>query len=1031
MIKGLEELRQKRLKWIESSRENNFEDGIKRLLTDLYPDNAHFIYELLQNAEDPKASTVRFTVTNEAVEFEHNGERLFNLKDVESITSIGASTKRDDPTSIGKFGVGFKAVFAYTSTPEIHSGDFHFRIHDLVVPETNEVEKLNAGEGKTSFTFPFDHPTKKPAQAAAEVERALRALGDNTLLFLKHIRTIEYVLPDGASGSLERVDHENGHIEILASHPGGKDTVSHWIRFEQNVDVIDEDGLRKNCGIAIAYQLEKASTQGKRRSAWEIVPNSHGQVSIFFPAEKETSNLRFHIHAPFASTVARDSVRDCEANDQLRNHIADLVVDSLRRIRGEGMLTVGFLSVLPNPADNLSSFYEPIRQAVVRAFIDQDLTPTKNASHAPASTLFRGPAKISGVLNDTDLSLLTNSKPPLWAANPPQQNQREDRFLDSLKIRSWGWSELTRALSTYHDDEREAIEAWIAQKDDAWVRRFYALLGEALEEHYESVSAEDIRIVRVEAGEGHDHVTPSEAFFPLEQQAVFVEDVYFVKPEVYSSGRSSKQKKLVESFLESVGVRPFNERAVVELKLQRYSSTNVHIGDDHYDDIKQFVAYWIKNPEDISMFKEEMFMLSDNAKGELYWRTPPSIIIDLPYIETGLSDFVNTHHKYPIWEGYKDKLPSPVLKDFISFSKAVGVMCELKLERKSTQENPHKNELWRDYNRAGVKWTNTVINEDYSISNIERYLSACTVLASRLIWNALISADRKAATARFRPNQQYPTRESESQLVYHLKRHAWIPDITGGFRKPEDMTKDDLRKDFPFDDRNGLLTAIGFGAHARKRSEEYQVRNNAAKEIGFDSAEQAEAFAKLSKAGLTPEELQDAISRHRHVSQPEESIPNPERRRQGVLERRANAPTKESVNRERVVQPGAKSETLEAKAYLRSKYRNLEGQLVCQCCHAEMPFKVRDNHYFEAIQCVRGIDHHYFENRLALCPTCAAMYRHARETDDAEIRQAIVELDVSVAASSAEIMVRLAGEQYKLRFVGTHWFDLKTVLSGR
>lgn len=245
------------------------------------------------------------------------------------------------------------------------------------------------------------------------------------------------------------------------------------------------------------------------------------------------------------------------------------------------------------------------------------------------------------------------------------------------------------------------------------------------------------------------------------------------------------------------------------------------------------------------------------------------------------------------------------------------------------------------------------------------------------------------------------------------------------------MTKDDLRQDFPFDDRNGLLTAIGFGAHARKRSEEYQVRNNAAKEIGFDSAEQAEAFAKLSKTGLTPEGLLDAIARHRHVSQPEESIPNPERRRQGVLERRANAPTKESVSRERAVQPGAKSETLEAKAYLRSKYRNLEGQLVCQCCHAEMPFKIGDNHYFEAVQCVRGIDHHYFENRLALCPTCAAMYRHARETDDAEIRQAIVELDVSVAVSSAEIMVRLAGEQYQLRFVGTHWFDLKTVLSGR
>lgn len=153
MSPTIESLAQKRQRWIDVNRENNFEEGIKRLLTELYPDNAHFIYELLQNAEDPCASVVRFTLSNEEIEFEHNGERLFDLKDVESITSIGASTKRDDPTSIGKFGVGFKAVFAYTSTPEIHSGDFHFRIQDLVVPVTNGVKKYTLAKKKHDSSF--------------------------------------------------------------------------------------------------------------------------------------------------------------------------------------------------------------------------------------------------------------------------------------------------------------------------------------------------------------------------------------------------------------------------------------------------------------------------------------------------------------------------------------------------------------------------------------------------------------------------------------------------------------------------------------------------------------------------------------------------------------------------------------------------------------------------------------------------------------------------------------------------------------
>jgi len=74
---SFEQLREKRHNWVEASRDNNFEGGIKQLLTDLYPDNAHFIYELLQNAEDPHATVVRFTLSDSDVEFEHNGEKLF------------------------------------------------------------------------------------------------------------------------------------------------------------------------------------------------------------------------------------------------------------------------------------------------------------------------------------------------------------------------------------------------------------------------------------------------------------------------------------------------------------------------------------------------------------------------------------------------------------------------------------------------------------------------------------------------------------------------------------------------------------------------------------------------------------------------------------------------------------------------------------------------------------------------------------------------------------------------------------------
>ena len=397
---NLEELRQKRMKWVEANRENNFEDGIKRLLTDLYPDNAHFIYELLQNAEDAQATEVRFILQEDGVEFEHNGDRLFTIEDVEAITSIGITTKRDDPTNIGKFGVGFKAVFAYTSTPEVASGEFHFRIRDLVVPETNGLTTRGPAGKETRFSFPFDSNRKTPQSARAEIEKNLLQLDEGTLLFLSKIKKIEYLLPDSTMGFIERRETKGNRIEIIVKHPEHSKTVSIvFLRFEKMVDVQDEDGEPKNCRIAVAFGLEEGKDQELK-----IKPLEQGQVCIYFPADKETSSLRFHLHAPFASTVARDSVRDCPANDELRDHLASLVAESMIDIRDQGLLDVAFLATLPNNRDSLTSFYQPFQDKLVGIFQNQNLTPMKRGDHAAASGIFRGSAQLSELINDDDLA---------------------------------------------------------------------------------------------------------------------------------------------------------------------------------------------------------------------------------------------------------------------------------------------------------------------------------------------------------------------------------------------------------------------------------------------------------------------------------------------------------------------------------------------------------------------------------------------------------------------------------------------------
>jgi len=261
-----------------------------------------------------------------------------------------------------------------------------------------------------------------------------------------------------------------------------------------------------------------------------------------------------------------------------------------------------------------------------------------------------------------------------------------------------------------------------------------------------------------------------------------------------------------------------------------------------------------------------------------------------------------------------------------------------------------------------------------------------------------------------------------SVLGLRCSEGAWLP-VKGndGFYRPSQIYVTDLPEGFEVDTppAESVSRMLGFQQHVDPTL--------LADAMGLTTAEEAQEVAQLVR-GRSIEELRTLLKRDRVFSQPTEAVKDPERRRRGIIEHRDNAPSKESIFLERSVQPNLKEEVLKARAYLRSKYTNADGELICQCCHEEMPFKINDLHYFEAIQCVRGLTSHQYENRLALCPVCSAMYRHARDTDDDEIRGHICELEVEATAPSTELTVSLAGHDYSLYFVGTHWFDLKTIL---
>lgn len=111
-----------------------------KLAAGLYDDRTHFIFELLQNAEDALgrrgewhgSRKVAFTLNPTRLMLSHFG-KPFDEADVRSICDIAESTKNESP--IGRFGLGFKSVYTVTDLPEIHSGDEDFAIENYVFPK--------------------------------------------------------------------------------------------------------------------------------------------------------------------------------------------------------------------------------------------------------------------------------------------------------------------------------------------------------------------------------------------------------------------------------------------------------------------------------------------------------------------------------------------------------------------------------------------------------------------------------------------------------------------------------------------------------------------------------------------------------------------------------------------------------------------------------------------------------------------------------------------------------------------------------
>ncbi|MEM8523754.1 MAG: AAA domain-containing protein [Bacteroidota bacterium] len=477
--------------------------GIRDSIVEKYSEQAHFIYELLQNADDVNATKVRFRLQAEGLYFIHNGTKHFTITppnsiptgDVNAITSIGFSSKRQDEFKIGKFGVGFKSVFQYTSTPHIYDPNMAFRIRDFIVPEWLEEKDHPVKKAEeTLFFFPFDHPKKTAEQSEKEIRNRLSKL-QFPLLFLNHLKKIKwdsgeaagsYVLEIVKQKTIQGIDYQ----KLTSLIKKGEQTT------EQQFIKLSKQSHQQNLPISLVFSLHEENQ----------FQNQETFPAFCFFQTRIQSPFHFLLHAPFLLTDSREGIQlEHEWNISLVEQLADLLCDGFEVLKATNYLNTSFFEVLTMASKAFKGeegqFFRPFLQKLLLFFQQTKaaIFPTEHGFiNLENAYLAAGPS-LKDFFPTASLQTLTRNEQANWVfPNLKLQTPFGEFFKQFLQEQARSRS-VFKHIFTWEEIIGLVKEDFIKQQSDKWLIMIY----EEWYQQYRSLwsKLKYLPIIRTEKGE--------------------------------------------------------------------------------------------------------------------------------------------------------------------------------------------------------------------------------------------------------------------------------------------------------------------------------------------------------------------------------------------------------------------------------------------------------------------------------------------------------------------------------------------------
>jgi hypothetical protein len=791
------------------------------LLAHLYSDRTHFIYELLQNAEDAYAwrlrhppsndipRTIKFTLLNDHLQVAHFG-LPFNEQHVRGICGLAQGTKRDDLNAIGKFGIGFKSVYAYTLHPEIHSGEEHFVIESFVRPQS--IAPRDAQPDETLFYLPFDNPEVSQEKASAEIEDRLIKLDCRTLLFLNHIQSIEWIIPNMKAGSytrkVRRIDEQRKYV-TLASQVNGKISSEEWLVFERPAIVPNQQQVGK---VEIAYKIEEDEKTGQK----QIIPISDSNLYVFFATEKET-HLGFLVQGPYRTTPSRDNIpKDDEWNIKLVEETAILLRESLIKLREMKLLTVNALKAMPLNRMQFSEdhMFHLLFESVRDALAYEALIPRYEGNFVSGTNAkIANSADLRQLLGPSQLEFFYDAKSPLsWVTDEISEYKTPE--LREYLMKELGVEEFTSQTLASKFTER-----FIANQSDEWMINFYKYLLDQRALWSKGGVLRKKPFIRLEDG---THVPPFDdqdrpnAFLPGDSPTDF--------PTVK---RTICQNEHALDFLNKLGLKkPDIVDDVIQHVLPKYSQENTKtISDEIYrDDISRILNAHNtdsrqRRDELITKLKASYFVRCRNAvNNEIRFYDPKKVYFPtelLMQFFEGNSEIWFLDEELPIM---KDEKVAEMLGECGANKTLKRIAKELSWEEREeirkqvgVDWNAKKQEVY-DYTIEGLPEFLAKLNDDTFDSGKQK---------SILLWNLLcevVDGFREYGREGYFQGafiwQHYSkyTRHFDAHFLLQLRQVSWLPAHDGTLKRPSEICFSELPEDFK--PQHYLQSKLGFKPEA-------------------------------------------------------------------------------------------------------------------------------------------------------------------------------------------------------------------------